>query len=276
MGSPRPATKALNALIKEALATGISTAHVDNGVDTVVIGSGNAKVGPSFTIPDGVTCPGKTSACSNVCYLQFGAFMFPAARNSRQRNYAHLLDAYHAGGVPQVANELYYAIINSRAVKTNSLRIHDGGDFFAPWYVEAWIMVAERLYRTHRDIRMWAYTRSWTVRGALADALKRLAAAPNIQLWASADRDNWEYLDNSIFTGQYAGVAFMHLSGDEGIVKQLSKELPSSRLVIFPQHANGGEVKTDIVDDAPNCPAILGTIKESKANPACLACKKCL
>lgn len=49
------------------------------------------------------------------------------------------------------------AVLLRKLVSTEYFRIHDGGDFFHPWYFLAWAEVCRRL----PDIQFWAPTRVW-------------------------------------------------------------------------------------------------------------------
>lgn len=257
-------TKTTNAAIRAALHTN-PLACIDT--PRLVIGKGNTKTGASFTLPEGYTCPGKTKTCAATCYLGFGSFQFPAAKNSRNRNYQAVI---------ALLKRNHYALADAliaviKAAKTGSLRIHDGGDFFSPAYAAAW----NNTVRNLPQITFWAYTRSWSVPSINAE-LVELASASNMKLWISADRDNYlSAIAHYRANPEYAGIAFMQLPGDEDISKLVSAQFPTKNVVIFPAHGPGGK-HVDIVEDVPNCPAITKAIPESKTNPACLVCRKCL
>jgi len=62
------------------------------------------------------------------------------------------------------------------------VRIHVGGDFYSVEYVDTWRFICEARPNT----QFWAYTRSWT-QPELREALERLRALPNVELFASTD-----------------------------------------------------------------------------------------
>lgn len=108
----------------------------------------------------GGTCPGSTDECEAICYAK--------------RIDGDIKDIYRINSatsdVPEVPSE------------ATLVRWHVSGDFDSVAYIEnVTARVAER-----PDVLFWAYTRSWRV-PELLEALERLRALPNMQLFASVD-----------------------------------------------------------------------------------------
>lgn len=116
---------------------------------------------------DGGTCPGASAECITWCYGGGGNYRFPSVKGRLEKN----RDA--GADVPAIT-------IPDGA----PLRIHVTGDFDTPEYVDAWIANI----RSRPDVGAWFYTRSWAVDDRdLVAAIRRLAALPNVQGWASVD-----------------------------------------------------------------------------------------
>jgi hypothetical protein len=81
--------------------------------------------------------------------------------------------------LPSFAQDVIEALRNKRPV---AFRINDVGDFYSISYIRKWIEIV----RARRDIRFFAYTRSW-VCTRLWPALRELAAEPNMVLFLSCD-----------------------------------------------------------------------------------------
>lgn len=132
------------------------------GVTVSRFGNKNLKLGPSvFTYSRHalVSCPGRSEWCSQACY---------ALRIVPPTTWVY--DQNMGDDVPEIPTEC------------KVLRLHVSGDFDTVPYIENWIArLTER-----PDVRAWGYTRSWRV-PALRDALERLRALPNVQLFASTD-----------------------------------------------------------------------------------------
>jgi hypothetical protein len=119
-----------------------------------LLARGNTKLGRSiftFSIPSGSTCPGQSPLCPARCYAAAGQFLLASVQAAYRRN---LLAAHQADFVARIVRE-----IHRRDVCL--LRVHVSGDFFAAWYVRRWVEIARRCPAT----RLFAYTRSWRMRG---------------------------------------------------------------------------------------------------------------
>ena len=119
----------------------------------------------SFNLPAGayddpdtgehrVTCPG-AGACLSLCYARQGRYLMTNVQRLRIDNHRALRAAYRSGGVPEVTATLAAGL--ARLPRTvGVIRIHDSGDFFSRWYLDAWLTVAQM----HPRILFYAYTKS--------------------------------------------------------------------------------------------------------------------
>jgi len=142
------------------------------------IGGGNTKLGPqvqTFSLPSGVTCPGKTELCAYHCYM----------RNLEDfRNHLSIL-AYHnlwATKQPEFEQDMIDSLVSGL------LRLHVGGDFYSPKYVRMWYNILS----IRSDITMWTYTRSWNnknraTRRRFKRWIRKLNDLPNAQIILSYD-----------------------------------------------------------------------------------------
>ena len=233
---------------------------------TIELSLGNAKTGPSISLPNGTTCPGATDICkAGKCYVNYGRMALPVCKDKRERNWQACKEGMKQG-------DLAYQIINAvKAAKISTLRIHDSGDFAGPLHVNHWVVACEMLPK----VSFWAYTRSWAIPTILA-ALVNLAKLPNVALWLSCDvtsyKDCIQVIKDNPNT--FAGLAFMQTSNDQQmIIKQLKQ---AANLIVFLEHQSFGRLAVKPISAAPNCPAIMHEIEASKKSPACLACKRCL
>lgn len=140
------------------------------GVSISRFGKGNFKLGPNvftFSRMPGSTCPGKTDWCEAVCYAErvVGEDTNPVAGVWR-------LNSYYDDVPPELPKGCQL------------LRLHVGGDFSSRVYIQEWIRVLSR--PEYRDVKVWAYTRSWRL-PRLLESLEALRALPNVQLFASMD-----------------------------------------------------------------------------------------
>jgi hypothetical protein len=118
----------------------------------------------SFNLPAGgyevdnksyITCPG-ADACLALCYARQGTFLFKGSKRVRIDNHQLLLTTHVTHGLQGVIDILDEAV--KKVTKTVAvIRLHDSGDFFKKWYVEAWVEVIKR----HPNILFYAYTKSF-------------------------------------------------------------------------------------------------------------------
>jgi hypothetical protein len=118
----------------------------------------------SFNLPAGgyevdnksyITCPG-ADACLALCYARQGTFLFKGSKRVRIDNHQLLLTTHVTHGLQGVIDILDEAV--KSVTKTVAvIRLHDSGDFFKKWYVQAWVEVIKR----HPNILFYAYTKSF-------------------------------------------------------------------------------------------------------------------
>lgn len=137
-------------------------------------GRGNTKLGGeviTYSKEAVETCPGATEWCKEHCYAR--------------RIAGPVLDVYKANAgfvVPDLPT--FEPRFDWEAHWNPIVRIHVSGDFDSVAYINSWIA----LCKDNPNTIFWAYTRSWRVEGLLP-SLEILRALPNVQLFASVDRD---------------------------------------------------------------------------------------
>ena len=143
----------------------------------------------SFSLPARSTCPGAEFSPGSVCAACYadgrGRYRFPVVKDAQAERLAWTTRALATG---RFAPTLIEAIVS---LGERYFRLHDAGDFFSVAYVEAWGTIA----RAVPHVRFWAPTHSWATRGRrrrdgdhLLEALRRLAALPNVVVRPSAAR----------------------------------------------------------------------------------------
>lgn len=123
-------------------------------------------------------CPSAMS-CSRLCYARKGTYRF---RNVMARHTANLefVLTYPDLWLAAMVEELQYRRFHGAHV-----RIHDGGDFFARWYLESWL----RVMRLTPHATFYAYTKEV--------ALFREAVEPNPPSnfhWIYSRGGRWDHL----------------------------------------------------------------------------------
>ena len=131
----------------------------------------------AFSLPagPGLSCPGATEACVD-CYAQKGRHVFKYVQSAFARNWKLMQWFEKKQDVEGAAEALSKAIPKERYI----FRIHESGDFHSQFAIDVWTQVA----RLRRDIRFWAYTRSFHL------DYSKLVRQPNMRLWASTDNYN--------------------------------------------------------------------------------------
>lgn len=150
----------------------------------IAIVRGNSKIGEidQFSLPAGqnfrgASCPGATELCESLCYAKSTLFSMHEAQY--YVNWAYILLW------PERFRKVW-----GEARLTDVVRIHVGGDFFDPDYVNLWASII----RDRDDIRFYAYTRSWQngkgrVRREFLGPLRELSGIPNMRLILSCDHE---------------------------------------------------------------------------------------
>lgn len=126
------------------------------------------------------TCP-NAGACAQVCYARNGTYLFPKVAEAHRRNLELVLNdtpRWRQTMLRELAHRRFRPRGRQRVVPHGvrfemldawlrrwihhggaAVRIHDSGDFFAPWYLAEWANIADR----NRDILFYAYTKEVTM-----------------------------------------------------------------------------------------------------------------
>lgn len=142
-----------------------------------MINLGNRKLGFrvwQWSVPAGITCPGKSGLCEMFCYGLKGRLASPKALEAHKRN---LILAEQEGFVDWMSTEI-------RRVSAEYFRPHVVGDFHEPWYAVSWLSIMTKCPKTDFGF----YTRSWRLEEILP-ILRRMARLPNVFMWFSCDRE---------------------------------------------------------------------------------------
>lgn len=159
---------------------------------------GNSKLGKNiyhFSLPPLVTCPGRSSVCSERCYA-FGyrgdgyLSRYPNALATYMKNW---FASQNSDFVDQMTKEV-------KSKSPEYLRIHVSGDFYNSKYVNKWHKVVKACSNT----KFKASTRSWRS-DKIKKALDKLAKEDNMVMeWSCdkatgipEDRENVVYLSTS-------------------------------------------------------------------------------
>jgi hypothetical protein len=150
----------------------------------ISIPTGNIKMGEinNWSLPAGNNfrrgaCPGASETCESLCYAKDALFAMNEWRY--YCNWAYIL--------------LWpdrFVDVWSKIKVSGVVRVHVGGDFFSPEYVDLWNDIVKR----RSGIRFYAYTRSWQdgkgkIQEKFLPALEIFAAAKNSRLLLSCDKD---------------------------------------------------------------------------------------
>lgn len=235
------------------------------------IGTGNSKTGPSWSLPNIVTCPGRTKLCESLCYASTGMMAFHQGEgNAYDRKYRACIELLKTDGGSVALGRAIAAQIRKQKLKT--LRIHDSGDFFSPLYVRAWRVAVANC----PDVRFWFYTRSWRVSGDILAQLRKLAAADNVAGWISADNDCYLHALSEAKVPVWAGIAFMQTDQEDSTPALLQSAVGACRYINFATHSPRKSETIHPTAEVRQCPVIQGKIALDAKNPACIKCGLCL
>ena len=81
-------------------------------------------------------CP-SAKRCAAFCYARKGTYNFANVKAAHTRNLEYVL-TNPAGWTHEMMGEVAHKRMDGAHV-----RIHDGGDFFAEWYLDAWLRIAQ-------------------------------------------------------------------------------------------------------------------------------------
>ncbi len=180
----------------------------DFAVPLCISSAGNTKVGRvwTFSLPSFVTCPGASVWCRKHCYAWRFERLRPNCRQAYVRNLALSLKP----------DRFVAHVLESLPEDAPLVRIHVGGDYYAPEYCKAWAWICQARPNTH----FWSYTRSWNIR-LLQTPLEHLRQQANLQLFASTDPDmpdppeNWRAAFIEV-DPRATGVPCRHQQGEVG------------------------------------------------------------
>lgn len=97
-----------------------------------------------------VVCP-FAGACAEVCYAGQGWYVKGSVQAAYEGNLRTVLEA------DKNSHQLAAWLVNDLTkLRATHVRPHDSGDFFAPWYVDAWLEAARAL----PDVTFYGYTKS--------------------------------------------------------------------------------------------------------------------
>jgi hypothetical protein len=132
---------------------------------------------PAFvvTLSNGLrfnACP-NAGPCARVCYARFGTYQFPNVRARHLANLERVLDD-PLNWRDEIIAELDRPAFRKPRDRSSldidphdgwlsawadrggaAIRIHDSGDFFARWYLDLWLTIAE----AHPSVLFYAYTK---------------------------------------------------------------------------------------------------------------------
>ena len=120
------------------------------------ISQGNSKMGavPSFSLPCGITCSleARTTCYPDCYYRKHCEDRFLEVRKNARDNFFAFLE--NPERVEEELNKYFSAITAPRF-----FRIHVGGDFFSPCYLNMWI----RIIKNHPNTNFLAFTKQFDV-----------------------------------------------------------------------------------------------------------------
>lgn len=173
------------------MSTGVLRRSADRKVTNLVTVSGGVSIKNAFGLTAGVSCPGATDVCKDVCYAfrteQYrGAVADLVAGNLQALKRARTVDRMAAllrTMVDEFRAECDRAEKRTGQPVPREFRIHWDGDFFSVDYARAWA----RVIADTPDVFYWVYTRSFAGR---VNVLPVLAGLDNLTVYLSVDRVN--------------------------------------------------------------------------------------
>lgn len=142
-----------------------------------LLSQGNGKLGGQiyhWSLPAGITCPGKSGLCSGCCYATKGRFLLPYVRTRLEENYQRSLEAGFAKAMSREIRRRWVQVC----------RVHVSGDYYSADYALKWL----RVFRSCPRARFYCYTRSYRVQ-EIEPVLCEMALLRNVRLWYSADSE---------------------------------------------------------------------------------------
>jgi hypothetical protein len=132
---------------------------------------------PTWNIPAGRTCTGRSAWCAEHCYACHGNFLYSNVQAAHARNWAQTEDL-----------ETFIADMTAECMRWAAkghkrIRIHSSGDFYSVDYFRAWMDIANAC----PDLEFFTYTRTWRVGAEMRAVLSEARDVPNLTLWWSTD-----------------------------------------------------------------------------------------
>lgn len=152
----------------------------DRKVANHVVG-GNVRIANAFGLPAGISCPGKTAFCDNICYASRTESFRSAVRALVMHNYNELLACNdNVADMFALLDEMIAGFRRDceRLNADKFFRIHWDGDFFSDNYARAWAKTIKK----NNDIQFWVYTRT--------ESAARIIHKTEATLYFSGDPDN--------------------------------------------------------------------------------------
>lgn len=131
----------------------------------------NTKTGISINLPSKTSCPGKTDACSAVCYAARGRYLMNG-KFVTDRNWIALLKDVRAIVETKLPGGLH------------GYRLMGAGDIFSEEFCHAVFDLVEK----NPTKQFWLYTRSFAILGSVLKSGRKIPT--NLVVFLSADVDN--------------------------------------------------------------------------------------
>ena len=116
----------------------------------IKLSRGNSKIHKAliWSLPDGLTCPGATDLCKQICYAHDAAVLHNnVVPQSRARNLK----------LSQRKDFRELMIEKLARARLPRMRIHESGDFYSQKYLDDWVAIM----KADPDRTYWAYTKSY-------------------------------------------------------------------------------------------------------------------
>tara|TARA_Y100000401_G_C8288925_1_gene207582 strand:+ start:152 stop:961 length:810 start_codon:yes stop_codon:yes gene_type:complete len=192
----------------------------------------------AYSIPAGFTCPG-AGGCLNTCYARHGNFKFIGVAKRLWINWLALGKSKQSATVTLLnAIRAWYYENHKPYPCTYLLRIHDAGDFFAQFYLDAWTQAIKTFNAEsapEHDVIFYGYTKSLHLN------FSEFLSLPNVRFVQSLDgkyRPNWDHAvaaivpKDSPITGSWVDA-----NGDPSI--QDLAVIDGSRRIALTYHGSG-------------------------------------
>lgn len=159
----------------------MTTLETEFNIANKLLIKGNSKLGKdiyNFSIPPLITCVGRSSICSQRCYVM------GCRGDGYLRRYPNVLATYMKNWFASQDSDFVDKMVEEIKSKCPKyIRIHVSGDFYNNKYIEKW----HEIVKACPDTRFKASTRSWRVEN-IKKALDKFAEENNMVLEYSADK----------------------------------------------------------------------------------------